>query len=295
MSGCAATSRRCARRSTSIACRADLDGRRVIVCDPMLATGGSLVQVCDLVRARGAEEVIVAVHHRVGARDRRLPRRPPDRRAVLRRRRSRRSTRWATSCPGWATPGTGCSARRTERPDRTDRDRLRGHGPSRPMSSCQSSGCSAMKVPEQLDALGVVEDDDLGPVLGHPVVAADEVLRLADDHGADLELADEPAAVPAGRQGGHHHAVGVVPPAPGVAEGGRLGVGRGVVVLDPPVVAAPEQGPVAVEEGGADGDAALGQPGPGLLEGDGAGTSRACASRERLICGHGALRRESWA
>ena len=38
---------------------ADLTGRRVIVCDPMLATGGSLVQVCDLVRARGAREVIV--------------------------------------------------------------------------------------------------------------------------------------------------------------------------------------------------------------------------------------------
>ena len=36
-----------------------LDGRRVLVCDPMLATGGSLVQVCDLVRERGAEEVIV--------------------------------------------------------------------------------------------------------------------------------------------------------------------------------------------------------------------------------------------
>jgi uracil phosphoribosyltransferase len=36
----------------------DLGGRRVIVCDPMLATGGSLVQVCDLVIQRGAAEVI---------------------------------------------------------------------------------------------------------------------------------------------------------------------------------------------------------------------------------------------
>ena len=36
----------------------DLGGRRVIVCDPMLATGGSLVQVCDLVAERGASEVI---------------------------------------------------------------------------------------------------------------------------------------------------------------------------------------------------------------------------------------------
>ncbi len=35
----------------------DLHGRRVIVCDPMLATGGSLVRVCDLVAARGASQV----------------------------------------------------------------------------------------------------------------------------------------------------------------------------------------------------------------------------------------------
>ncbi|HTU37598.1 MAG TPA: uracil phosphoribosyltransferase [Acidimicrobiales bacterium] len=36
----------------------DLRGRRVIVCDPMLATGGSLIQVCDLVVEHGASEVV---------------------------------------------------------------------------------------------------------------------------------------------------------------------------------------------------------------------------------------------
>ncbi len=36
----------------------DLAGRRVMVCDPMLATGGSLVQVCELVAERGAAEVL---------------------------------------------------------------------------------------------------------------------------------------------------------------------------------------------------------------------------------------------
>jgi uracil phosphoribosyltransferase len=35
----------------------DLTGRRVVVCDPMLATGGSLAQVCDLVISRGASHV----------------------------------------------------------------------------------------------------------------------------------------------------------------------------------------------------------------------------------------------
>jgi uracil phosphoribosyltransferase len=37
----------------------DLSGRRVVVCDPMLATGGSLAQVCDMVTERGAAEVTV--------------------------------------------------------------------------------------------------------------------------------------------------------------------------------------------------------------------------------------------
>ena len=36
----------------------DLRDRRVIVCDPMLATGGSLAQVCELVVERGAAEVL---------------------------------------------------------------------------------------------------------------------------------------------------------------------------------------------------------------------------------------------
>lgn len=37
---------------------ADLSLRRVVVCDPMLATGGSLVQVCDLLVERHAARVM---------------------------------------------------------------------------------------------------------------------------------------------------------------------------------------------------------------------------------------------
>jgi uracil phosphoribosyltransferase len=36
----------------------DLAGRRVVVCDPMLATGGSLGQVCDIVAERGAQRIL---------------------------------------------------------------------------------------------------------------------------------------------------------------------------------------------------------------------------------------------
>jgi uracil phosphoribosyltransferase len=35
----------------------DLRGRRVVVCDPMLATGGSLTEVCTLVSRRGASDI----------------------------------------------------------------------------------------------------------------------------------------------------------------------------------------------------------------------------------------------
>ncbi len=38
---------------------ASLTGRRVVVCDPMLATGGTLVQVCDLIAGRGAASILV--------------------------------------------------------------------------------------------------------------------------------------------------------------------------------------------------------------------------------------------
>jgi uracil phosphoribosyltransferase len=36
----------------------ELAGRRVVVCDPMLATGGSLGLVCDLVAERGAKQIL---------------------------------------------------------------------------------------------------------------------------------------------------------------------------------------------------------------------------------------------
>ena len=117
--------------------------------------------------------------------------------------------------------------------------------------------------------VGVVEDDDLDAVLGEPVVPAVEGPGLADDEPGDAELTHQPAAEPAGRERRDHRraAVGALPPGP--PERVRLAVHRGVVVLDAPVVAAAEQRAVGGEQRGADRDAALGEPGPGLLERDG--------------------------
>ena len=65
-----------------------------------------------------------------------------------------------------------------------------------------------------------------------------------------------------------HDRVAIGAPSPGVAEGGGLGVERGVAVLDAAVVAATEEVAVEVEEGGTDRDAALGEAMTGFGEGD---------------------------
>jgi len=92
---------------------ADLSGRRVVVCDPMLATGGSLAQVCELVFDKGARAVVALciiasepglVAFTTGTLQ--CPWcAPPS---------TRSSTRSATSCPAWAMPVTDSSVRLTE-------------------------------------------------------------------------------------------------------------------------------------------------------------------------------------
>ena len=125
-----------------------------------------------------------------------------------------------------------------------------------------------MNAAEHLDALLVVEHDHLDAVLGEPVVAADEVARLADHHPADPELADQPAAVPARRQRRRHRRAPVAALPAGVAEGVGLAVDRRVAELHPAVVAAAEQRAVGGEERAADRDPSLGQADPGLGDGD---------------------------
>jgi hypothetical protein len=68
-----------------------------------------------------------------------------------------------------------------------------------------------------------------------------------------------------------------VPATTGVSKGRRLGVARGVVVLDPAIVAPTEEAPISIEERRADGDATLGETEAGFLESD--GQERPCHGR----------------
>ena len=172
-----------------------------IVCDPMLATGGSLGQVCDLVAERGAAEVmalcIIASEPGLAA----FGGDHPGVRRVLRRASTRAQRR------GLHRARAGGCRRPALRTARLSPTAGRSVGGYRPMSSCQSSGLAAMKSPSSSMHSRVVEQHHPAAVLGHPGVAALEVLRLADHHGADAELAEQPAAVPARRERGHHDAV----------------------------------------------------------------------------------------
>src|SRR5688572_6845939 len=91
-------------------------------------------------------------------------------------------------------------------------------------------------VAEHFFAFGRLQVDDLHAALAQPVDAALESARLAHDHGADLELHHEAAAVPAGRERRHHDGAGVATLAPGLAERVGLAVHGRVTFLHAAVV-----------------------------------------------------------
>ena len=118
------------------------------------------------------------------------------------------------------------------------------------------------------DAVGVGEVDDVDAEFAEPKLAAGEVDALAEDDGAEAELADEAAAIPAGGERGDHDEVAVGALAAGVAEGVGLTVEAGVGLLDAAVVAPADEGAVGAEDGCADGETAFGEAEAGFVEGD---------------------------
>jgi len=122
---------------------------------------------------------------------------------------------------------------------------------------------------EEIDALARGEVVDLEAVVAEPVDASLEGLAFADDDCLKTKLADKPGAIPAGSERGDHDEVAVGALAAGVAEGVGLTVGRGVVMLHAAIVSRAEEGSIAAEDGGSDGDASFGETGTGFVDGDG--------------------------
>lgn len=129
-------------------------------------------------------------------------------------------------------------------------------------------GVLADVVGEEVGAGRRVEVDDFDSGGAEPVEASGEVARFADDEGAEAELADEAAAVPAGGERGDHDEVAVGALPSGAAEGVGFAVDGGVGLLDATVVAAADEVAGGVEDGGSDGDSAFGEAEVGFGERD---------------------------
>src|SRR5438067_11488448 len=111
---------------------------------------------------------------------------------------------------------------------------------------------------EEVAAGSRVEVDHFDAILAQPVDPALEGAALADDDAAEAELADQPRAVPAWREGRHHGQVAVAPLASCVAKGVGLAVRAGIAVLHAAVVAGAEQVTIGCEDGRPNGNAAFG-------------------------------------
>ena len=124
-------------------------------------------------------------------------------------------------------------------------------------------------VGEESDALLGIEVDDFDVEGAKPVDAALESAAFADDDARESELADEAAAVPAGRESGNHGQFAVAALAAGVAEGVGFSVHGWIAILYAAIVAGADESSLFIENGGADGDAAFGESFAGFGDGDG--------------------------
>ena len=103
------------------------------------------------------------------------------------------------------------------------------------------------EIPHHGNAAWVGQVDDVEAVFSEPLGATLEVDRIADHHRADVELADQSTAIPAGFQRRHQDLVSIAPLPSGLAEGVGLAVYGWVALLHPAIVAATQQRSVGAE------------------------------------------------
>lgn len=112
---------------------------------------------------------------------------------------------------------------------------------------------------EHIDTFFRRKIHDFDSIVSEPVDTAAKILGLADYHGADAELPDQTAAIPAGRERRDHNFVAIAFLPAGSAKGVGLAMRGRVAVLHPAIVASGKQFSVRIEEGCADRNAAFGE------------------------------------
>src|SRR6266478_2321712 len=100
---------------------------------------------------------------------------------------------------------------------------------------------------EHSNALLGVQVDDIDSILDQPIDAAAEIYGLADDYGADAELADEAAAIPARSQRRDHNLVAVTSLPARLSKRIRFTVRGRIAFLHSAVVAFSQQFSMAFE------------------------------------------------
>lgn len=94
---------------------------------------------------------------------------------------------------------------------------------------------------QKFTARAVVEIDHLDTVFAKPTNATGERPAFPNDDLADVELADEPTAVPARRQSRNHDEVTIALQASGSPERVCFTVDGGITLLNPTIVPAADQ------------------------------------------------------
>src|SRR5271166_3177445 len=107
---------------------------------------------------------------------------------------------------------------------------------------------------EQLAAIPAVEVDDFDAVFAQPVKAAGKRAALTYYQGADAELANQAAAIPAGSQRGYHDQVAIAALPAGASKSVRFAVNAGIALLHTTIAPATDQLAGAAKKCSSDGD-----------------------------------------
>ncbi len=121
---------------------------------------------------------------------------------------------------------------------------------------------------EKRGALLGIKIDHLHAERTKPVNATLKRPALTNDERGKTELADEAAAVPAGRERGHHNEIAIAALAARTTKRVGLRMHRGIALLDAPVVAGANEAAGSVKNRGTDGNSALNETLAGFGERD---------------------------